>query len=50
MSMSNLAARKAAPSALAVLRNAEAVSALRRAAAEDREPEVRQICSLLLAR
>ena len=50
MSMSNVAARKAAPSALAVLRNAEAVSALRRAAAEDREPEVRQICSLLLAR
>ncbi|MFL5305578.1 MAG: HEAT repeat domain-containing protein [Polyangia bacterium] len=50
MSMPNLAARKAAPSALAVLRNAEAVSALRRAAAEDREPEVRQICSLLLAR
>ncbi|HVT08031.1 MAG TPA: HEAT repeat domain-containing protein [Polyangia bacterium] len=50
MTMSNLAARKAAPSALAVLRNAEAVAALRRAAAEDREPEVRQICSLLLAR
>ncbi len=50
MTMTNPAARKAAPSALAVLRSADAVSALRRAAAEDREPEVRQICSLLLAR
>jgi HEAT repeat protein len=50
MTMANLAARKAVPSALAVLRDGEAVSALLRAAAEDQEPEVRQICSLLLAR
>lgn len=46
----NVAARKAAASALSVLASREAVEALRQAAQDDPEPEVRQICSLLLAR
>jgi len=46
----NVAARKAAASALAVLATRDALAALRRAADEDPEPEVRQICALLLAR
>ncbi|HTA18790.1 MAG TPA: HEAT repeat domain-containing protein [Polyangia bacterium] len=50
MGMRNVAARKAAASALAVLASKEAIAALREAASSDPEPEVRQICSLLLAR
>ncbi|HEX4406528.1 MAG TPA: HEAT repeat domain-containing protein [Polyangia bacterium] len=50
MSMRNVAARKAAASALAVLGSKEALAALRTAASADPQPEVRQICSLLLSR
>ncbi len=50
MSMANVAARKAAATALAATATREAQSVLRRAADSDPEPEVRQICSLLLAR
>jgi HEAT repeat protein len=50
MEMRNVAARKAAATALAVLATKEAIAVLRRAASADPEPEVRQICSLLLAR
>jgi len=46
----NVAARKAAASTLAVLATREALAALRQAAHDDPEPEVRQICALLLAR
>jgi len=46
----NVAARKAAASALAVLASREALAALSQAAHDDPEPEVRQICALLLAR
>jgi len=46
----NVAARKAAASALAVLATKEAIAALQKAAHDDPEPEVRQICALLLAR
>ena len=46
----NLAARKAAASALALLGTREALAVLRTAASEDPDPAVRQICSLLLAR
>lgn len=50
MSMPNAAARKAAAAALAAIATREALTVLRRAADSDSEPEVRQICSLLLAR
>jgi HEAT repeat protein len=50
MSLANVAARKAAASALAVLAGAAALDALRKAASDDPEPEVRQVCSLLAAR
>ncbi len=50
MTMANGASRKAAASALAVLGGKEAIAMLRRAATDDPEPEVRQICLLLLAR
>ena len=50
MSAPNVAARKAAAGVLAALGTREALAALKRAADEDAEPEVRQICSLLLAR
>jgi HEAT repeat protein len=50
MNMRNVPARKAAASALAVLASKEALSVLKDAARHDPEPEVRQICSLLLAR
>jgi HEAT repeat protein len=46
----NVAARKAVAGALGGLGGKEATAALRTAADEDPEPEVRQICSLLLAR
>ena len=45
----NVAARTAAASTLAALGTREALAGLRRAAREDQSPEVRQICSLLLA-
>jgi HEAT repeat protein len=50
MGMRNVAARKAAATALAVLASKESLAVLRKAASDDPEPEVRQICSLLLAR
>ena len=50
MKMPNVAARKAAASALSVLRTNAGTLALQRAAEDDPEPEVRQICSLLLSR
>ena len=50
MKMPNVAARKAAASALSVLRTKAGTLALQRAAENDPEPEVRQICSLLLSR
>jgi HEAT repeat protein len=45
-----LAARKAAATALAVVGGKNALAALSAAAESDPEPEVRQICLLLLAR
>ena len=45
----NVAARKAAASALRALGSREALDAIRRAAAHDPEAVVRQICSVLLA-
>ena len=50
MGLRNVAARKAAASALAALGSKDALAVLRQAAAEDPEAEVRQICSLLLGR
>lgn len=50
MSSPNLAARKAAASALAALGSKEALAVLQKAAQEDPAPEVRQICAVLLAR
>jgi hypothetical protein len=50
MDLPNVAARKAAASALAVISGKDALAVLARAAREDPELEVRQICSLLLAR
>jgi HEAT repeat protein len=50
MRMRNVPTRKAAASALAVLGSKEALAVLRQAATDDVESEVRQICSLLLAR
>ncbi|MBC8132465.1 MAG: HEAT repeat domain-containing protein [Deltaproteobacteria bacterium] len=50
MTMGNVTARKAAASTLAVLASKEALTALSDAAAHDPASEVRQICSLLLAR
>jgi HEAT repeat protein len=49
LSSINIAARKAAASTLAALGTREALSGLRSAARDDSSPEVRQICSLLLA-
>jgi HEAT repeat protein len=49
LSLANVAARKAAASALAALASPEAAAALRRAADTDPDPGVRQICGLLLA-
>jgi HEAT repeat protein len=42
-------ARKAAATALAAIRSKPALSALRRAAEADADPEVRRICALLLS-
>ena len=50
MTAPNVAARKAAASVLAALATREAVAVLQRGAREDPEREVRQICSLLVAR
>jgi HEAT repeat protein len=50
MTSPNVAARKAAASALAVLATKESLATLKKAADHDPEPQVRQICSLLLAR
>jgi HEAT repeat protein len=50
MDLPSVAARKAAASALAVISGPDALAVLARAAREDPELEVRQICSLLLAR
>lgn len=50
MSMANAAARKAVASALSVVASQEALATLRLSADGDPEPEVRQICALLLAR
>ena len=50
MSAPNVAARKAAASALAVLATKDALAVLQKAAHDDPEPEVRQICAVLLAR
>jgi HEAT repeat protein len=50
MDLPNVAARKAAASALAALATRESLAVLRKAASGDADPEVRQICSLLLAR
>jgi HEAT repeat protein len=50
MDLPNVAARKAAAGALAVLATKEGLSTLKKAAGEDPEPQVRQICALLLAR
>jgi HEAT repeat protein len=50
MALPNVAARKAAAGALAVLASKEALTTLEHAAADDPAPEVRQICAVLLAR
>jgi HEAT repeat protein len=50
MALPNVAARKAAAGALAVLATKDALATLKRAAEQDPEPQVRQICALLLAR
>ncbi|HXJ18789.1 MAG TPA: HEAT repeat domain-containing protein [Polyangia bacterium] len=50
LQLPNVAARKAAATALAGVPGAEAKAALRAAMNTDPEPEVRQICALLLAR
>jgi HEAT repeat protein len=50
MTLPNVAARKAAASALAVLASKEGLAMLRKAATDDPEPQVRQICALLLSR
>jgi len=50
MSAPNVAARKAAASALAALATKDALAVLQKAAHDDPEPEVRQICAVLLAR
>ena len=50
MTSSNVAARKAAASALAVLASKDALAVLKKAAESDPEPQVRQICALLLSR
>ena len=58
MGLASVAARKAAASPLAVLasqgrsheRSKDALAALRKAASEDPDPQVRQICALLLSR
>jgi HEAT repeat protein len=49
LSLANVAARKAAASALAALGSPEGTEALRRAADTDPDPGVRQICGLLLS-
>jgi HEAT repeat protein len=46
---SNSACRKAAASALAALGSQDGIVALRRAAIDDHDPQLKQICSLLLA-
>ena len=46
----NVAARKAAASALAELASPEALTTLKHSATDDPAPEVRQICAVLLAR
>ncbi|HLK90276.1 MAG TPA: HEAT repeat domain-containing protein [Polyangia bacterium] len=50
MTSSNSRARKAAATTLAGLGHPEALGALRAAAANDRDPEVRKVCALLLTR
>jgi hypothetical protein len=50
MAMPNVAARKAAATALAAAPSREVLAVLRRAADSDPEPQVRQICALLLSR
>jgi HEAT repeat protein len=50
MTLPNVAARKAAAGALAVLGTKDALAALKLAVERDPEPQVRQISSLLLAR
>jgi HEAT repeat protein len=50
MTAPNVAARKAAASVLGALATEEALAVLQRSATEDPEREVRQICSLLVAR
>jgi HEAT repeat protein len=45
----NVAARKAAASALRARGTREALEAIRRRATQDEDPVVRQICSVLLA-
>jgi HEAT repeat protein len=49
MSLPNVAARKAAASTLAGVGTAEALEALRTAAREDPDPEVRRICGVVIA-
>jgi HEAT repeat protein len=49
LQLANAAARKAAASALAALDRPEATAALRRAADQEPDPGVREICTLLLA-
>ncbi|HXI55025.1 MAG TPA: HEAT repeat domain-containing protein, partial [Polyangia bacterium] len=50
MTIPNVAARKATAGALATIGSKDALLALRKAASDDPEPQVRQVCSLLLAR
>ncbi len=50
MASPNVAARKAAASALADLASPEALTTLQHSATDDPAPEVRQICAVLLAR
>jgi HEAT repeat protein len=45
----SLPARKAAAATLGAVGNALAIDALKRAAADDPDPEVRRICALALA-
>jgi HEAT repeat protein len=45
----NVAARKAAATALRAIGNRDALEAIRRAAAHDGDPAVRRICAILLA-
>ena len=50
MSTANVAARKAAALSLAASRDPQGLEALERSAVSDPDPEVRRVCSLLLAR